>query len=95
MASKREQRERRKQEKLRRVQVILEERERLEKAGRKLKGFANHFIAFVVIMAAMTPVNMIFRPEEPWYLVIGVGWILILAVHLIVASGVFGGRKKS
>lgn len=73
----------------------MEERERLEKTGRKLRGFANHFIAFVVIMTAATPVNMIFRPEEPWYLVIGVGWVLILAVHLTVASGVFDRKKKS
>lgn len=88
-----EEQERLDAEEARRARVVEEETERLKKAGKKMKGFANHLIAFVVVMALVVPLNTMLRPDEPWYLVLGIGWGLIIAIHLIVATGVLSKKK--
>jgi hypothetical protein len=52
----------------------------------------NHFIAYFAVLVVAVPVNYLTAPENPWFLLIMVGWGAPLAVHTAWAMGLFDRR---
>lgn len=59
---------------------------------RRRKWLLNHFIAYLAVLVVAVPVNFLTTPEQPWFLLILVGWGAPLAVHTAWAMGLFDRR---
>ena len=59
---------------------------------RRLRGFRIHLIGYFVVMAVLVAANMIFTPEQPWFVWPMVGWGGVLAFHVAYVMGLFGGH---
>lgn len=59
-------------------------------ARRRLRGFLNHLIGYLVVMVALVAVNFAFTPETPWFVWPMVGWGGVLAIHVAYVMGLFG-----
>ena len=61
--------------------------------ARRRRGLLNHLIAYLVVMVVAVPVNAMTMPDQPWFLLLMVGWGAPLAVHTAWAMGLFGRRN--
>jgi hypothetical protein len=61
---------------------------------RRLKGFGAHLIVYFVVMIVLVPVNMIYSPDNHWFMVPMVGWGSFLALHAAYVMGLFDTRRK-
>ena len=62
-------------------------------AARRLRGFKLHLRAYAAAMVVLVVVHVIVQPEQPWFVVLLVGWGAPLAVHCAWVMGWFGGRN--
>ena len=61
--------------------------------ARRRRGLVTHLIAYLAVMVVAVPVNAVTMPDQPWFLLLMVGWGAPLAVHTAWAMGLFGGRN--
>jgi 2TM domain-containing protein len=64
-------------------------------AGRLLRGFRIHLLAYFAVMAVLVVVNLATGPANPWFVWPMVGWGGVLAIHAAYAMGLFGGGGGS
>jgi hypothetical protein len=62
-------------------------------ARRRLAGFKLHMLAYAAAMVVLVAIHVVIRPEQPWFVLLLVGWGAPLAVHCAYAMGLFGGRN--
>ena len=63
-------------------------------ARSRLKGFVGHLLGYFIGMAIIVPVNLIFMPENIWFVLPMVGWGSLLALHVAYVMGFFGGGSE-
>lgn len=86
--SARRERRKREQEKARQVTAEAEAKRRAKVAEqqKKYRGFANHLIIFIALMALAVPLNINFLPDKPYWIFFLMGWGVILFIHGIAVS---------
>jgi len=62
-------------------------------AAARLRGFKLHLLAYAAAMVVLVVVHVIVQPEQPWFVLLLVGWGAPLAVHCAWVMGLFGGRN--
>ena len=62
-------------------------------AAARLRGFKLHLLAYAAAMVVLVVVHVIIQPEQPWFVLLLVGWGAPLAVHCAWVMGLFGGRR--
>ncbi len=62
-------------------------------AAERLRGFKLHLLAYAAAMVVLVVVHVIVQPEQPWFVLLLVGWGAPLAVHCAWVMGLFGGRN--
>ena len=66
------------------------EDESVEKASRRLKGFAVHILCYFLIMVILIPLNIFIYDSLIWSVFPLVGWGGALAIHAAFVLGLFG-----
>ena len=61
-------------------------------AAARFRGFKLHMLAYAAAMVVLVVVHVIVQPEQPWFVLLLVGWGAPLAVHCAWVMGLFGGR---
>ena len=62
-------------------------------AARRLAGFKLHLAAYAAAMTVLLAIHVIVEPEQPWFVLLLVGWGAPLALHCAYVMGLFGGRR--
>lgn len=53
----------------------------------------NHLLAYFAVMVIIVPINAVFAPNDPWFLIPLIGWGAPLAVHTAWVMELFGKPK--
>ena len=59
----------------------------------RLRGFRLHLLAYAAAVVALLAIHVVVQPEQPWFVLILVGWGAPLALHCAYVMGLFGGRR--
>lgn len=60
----------------------------------RMRGFVGHLLGYFIGMIVIVPLNLIFMPDDPWFLVPLVGWGGALALHAAYVMGFFDHLKR-